>query len=179
MVYKDFTVDHFDDFEHFIAMKMLSNTGAGICWGLFLSNLIQDSYNSRTVGNRFIGIFGYHTGASYRISLCQWNGVAITTDDYLCAGATWYYFKFKRVGTALTLEIYTDEARTIPNRVAILSVTSSTDALRYLYGLNSRDDNRNDLKIAIEVKDLDIQEGGGPPPSGGYLNCNSKYINGG
>lgn len=137
-LYKDYGVNYFGDFHHaftFICTSLASNSRF-ILW--MVSEDIGD-YRALLVANKTAVCVEYvwlGTSPDHRIVLREaYGGV-----EYSTALTPWsltnYYFNVVKSGTALTVYIYSDEARTL--LITTISLTLQADhKFRYHYAVSS------------------------------------------
>ena len=112
-VYKNFTEAYFTDFEHQIQMQAGYETNAAHGFPWTLTEDTVDDIKALTVNSKtYIQIMAYADSAvSYRIVLAEGYAGFRYQDTYTAAWDTPYYLTIKKVGTALTCEIYSDATR--------------------------------------------------------------------
>ncbi|MFA6040611.1 MAG: hypothetical protein WC733_03830 [Methylophilus sp.] len=138
-VYKDFGVDYFADFSINFEYKVTANSSGAINFnGMFiaLSNSIGEREAIRTASGNIQGILCGNNGASRFIGLCETkNGSNYASSFFTPSLNVNYYCTLSRVGTALNLKLYSDEART--TLVSQLSITVLALPFQYLYPVQS------------------------------------------
>lgn len=174
-LYKNYGVDHFDDFTHLIDAKPVSDGGQNPgtshygqlnnFWLLHSDTSLGDEYDLRNDGDnpKFISVDFYRssTGGAQNIRLKYWDGNALTSDtaNFSYVYGTMYYFNITRLVTALTCEIRTEnQSGTFKDR---LTVVSTSDAFRYLYAGCSLDSGYEDPyynHMICDIENLDLQE---------------------
>jgi hypothetical protein len=135
-VNEDFGVDNFGNFEIRANIKATYHDQESFSLMLGLSNTLDDT-------------FGWGDGVKVEFTRNVSNEIILTLeeiggsfDEYEAALSTDYYVTFKRVGTTITLEIYSDAART--TLLDTLSIIGATTEYRYFYVTSSS--NRGTLK---------------------------------
>ena len=172
-LYKDFGVNHFDDFEHLHEAKPISSikdsSYVGV-WGM--SNHIGD-INTWLANGGGITLLIYRFTSDYpRFMLNERGGDAdITNVDQ--AWNKQYYLVTERIDTTLTCKIYNDSAYT--NLVDTLTIEVNTQPYRYLFPLASYDTAGAGFSITVESWNLDIQEAIPPPTPKQYLRMTDSY----
>jgi len=163
-VYKDKGVGHFgSNWEHLVDIKdnHIDNAVAGGVWAV--SNDLDDFYGLETTGKTALVIFMYdHTTSGTRRIYLREIYNSTSYNDYFAPftfDAT-YYLRIKKIGTALTCEIYGSAAdRTNKeNVIDILSLTLHGNwSFQYIFGAisyNVSDPAHTD----VDVDNLDLQE---------------------
>jgi hypothetical protein len=144
-VYKDFGADYFADFSINFEYKVTANSSGGLNFnGMFiaLSNSIGEREAIRTANGNIQGLLCGNSGASRFIGLCETkNGANVASAFFTPALNVNYFCTLARVGTALTLKIYSDAART--SLVSQLSLTVLALPFRYLYPVQSVNSGNN------------------------------------
>jgi len=193
-LYKDYGVDYFQDFEHFVNVKCVNtseDTASASVW--CVSNDLDDVRGQRKVDNEYYVIEFYRTDASEpvrRILLGSWDGTKdfaerwiINTANFTFAYGTWYYFRIKRVETSLTCKIYDtaasrDAESADEHLLDTLSLTvDGDDKFRYVYACCSYN-LPNTPEMNLDIECLDLQEIiPTPPPVGGiYIPINKLEL---
>ncbi len=160
---KDYTLNHFDDFEHLIEARQTATVGSSAlyCPIIVSKTLNGNTYFDAATFNDGIGFTIGHWGGNEPIRLWE-RELADDFDDYHAAHNTPYWFKFKRVGTVVTVKIYTDAWIT---QVDMLTIAATTDAMRYLW-VGGRHHSSNGAHIwSGWVQNLDLQEIAAPTGS--------------
>jgi hypothetical protein len=128
-VQKDFTAGFFDDFEHLYSAEMEAQAAPVslfIPWAVTKTAGANTQVNMNALSDGLAHCI-YNSGGAYN-RLFEFF-VSNDLDNVTLAYATEYWYKFARTGTAATLKIYSDSARTV--LVDTLAVTTTTDACRY------------------------------------------------
>jgi hypothetical protein len=124
-VYKDFGAFYFGDFEIYADVRLNSGSENDSLVGIIgLSNTVND-WDDWGAG---LSVHFMKAGGNNYLVLFEIGG---SNDFYVISGDTTYYVTFERVGTACTLKVYSDSART--NLLDTLSITVNTTTWRYLY----------------------------------------------
>lgn len=173
-LYKDYGVDYFQNFEHFVNVKCVSTTEDTASAGVWsVSNDLDDVRGQREVDNEYYVIEFYRTDGGdpmRRILLGFWDGSKdpaerwiIDTANFSFAYGTWYYFRIKRVGTSLTCKIYDtaasrDAESADEHLLDTLSLTvDEADKFRYVYACCSYN-LPNTPEMELDIENLDLQE---------------------
>lgn len=154
-VKKDYGGNHFGDFEHLLEVQLTSiDDGAiGVMW-MLSSNSETNTHNDGLANNEAIALYFYRADLAYRLTLI--NFVDDSSDTYgMDAPPNIYYLTIKRVGTAGTVVIYSDAARTA--ELDTLTLTVPSTKYRYLIAVASREAAGTE-KITYIVNRLDLQE---------------------
>ena len=156
-LYKDKGTAYFGDFEHKIAVKStLLSYGRYAVWAL--TNDVDDIKGLMTAEKTCVYVLSYPTSSTvYRIALHEQYGANDYSDVSVnLAYATWYYLTIKKVGTALTCKIYSDEART--DLLDTLSLTlQANHTFRYIFPVNSYNYG-NTGRVNDNIENLEFRE---------------------
>lgn len=170
-VWKDYTADHFGDFEHLVSFYTGEDTANVKTKGYWtITTGLRTSTKAMNTANDGIIVSKYQ-GADYkRFHIIDYtNDNSDQWDGY--AANTWYYATIERSSTTGTCKIYSNSARTV--LVDTLSITVNETAHRYLYGFINSDSSVGGATTGdLYIKDLDLQEGNGAT---GFMTPNSKY----
>ncbi|MDY6959824.1 MAG: Ig-like domain-containing protein, partial [Halobacteriota archaeon] len=153
-LYKDYGVDHFGDFKHFVDVQLdESNNDIGVyLWGL--QNDINDVCDLYNEEKTYLGIQLY--GNSEYIELLEIHGDGAWKDSYDALPDTPYYLTIEKSGTYVTCKIYSDSGRT--NLLDTLSLESHTDhKFRYMFAANTWNSG-NSYNGIINVDNLNLGE---------------------
>ena len=138
-VYKDFGVDYFSgDFEFewdFDFTAEVGSYGAASIFALTPNYLL--TRDNRDTGNSGLDVYiGIDTGSAIMTFLRDWvnNSNDASNSVYNVPQRFWY--NLTRVGSTVTLKIYTDSDRTILYDTLIIS-NSAVPSYRYLYAMTS------------------------------------------
>lgn len=166
-------VGHFGDFEHLVDVYIDSGMGANVWTGGWAMSNGSNTYTEMDAANEGLYLLCQKTEVGSSRFLIRDLTNDNSDDGTVGADDTWFYLKIKRSGTTLTVEIYSDSARTA--WVDTLTIVCSTDFYRYVFGFSNRESGTN--IVYLEVMNLDLQEvvvaGGGltltlnPSPKGG------------
>jgi len=135
-VYYDFGTDYFGDFDIDFEVKIDSVTTQGNALICGVSNTIG-TFNDMRGANDCLCSWAYGNDSDLRIYVSCYNE---DNNDFYADGGTssnTLYCTFQRSGTTLTLDIYSDAART--STIDNLSVTCETGDKRYFYVLAAID----------------------------------------
>jgi len=164
-VYKDYGTDHFDDFTHYVDVKVTAagETSRGNCafWGL--SDTPNYTLGDMGVNNEGLAAYAYNTGANARI--IKFTDYSNDNNDYYgpFTVGDWYYIRIVRSSTQVVVTIYSDSSH--ETIVDTLYITTTTDAKDYMVIIANREgDTFVDNTISLLVDNLDLQEA--PPPTG-------------
>ena len=145
-------VDHFGDFEHLVTVYGSGANAEAACGFWMLSNganTLQEGY----VGNVGIAILLYKT-TTYQLTAYDFSND--NSDYYDISIDTAYYLTIERSGTALTVKIYSDAART--TLLDTLSITCATTQYRYIFGVASRNSTSTPAAVLTGYSEnLDLQ----------------------
>lgn len=164
-VYKDYTADHFGDFEHAIDTFLDAATGDGETYSTYagtwaVSNSSTSPYASQnSLFVTWLNFWGLQIRLTNRTN---WSN---TTDTYAASLDTAYYLTIERATTALTCKIYSDSART--NLLDTLSVACNETTYQYLHCGWSADTNGLESTDGYNEK-LDLSPGA-PPPAAQFM----------
>jgi hypothetical protein len=139
-VYKDLGVDYLGEFEIEFEAELTETTGVGGNTGICLvTNTLPGTIADIAASNDGIEVELWDNNDNLRLSMHDRTDDA--KDQYYPGGTSMAltYFKFKRVGSTVTLTAYSDAVReTVIDTLQING--ADTGAKRYLYVLMSRDD---------------------------------------
>lgn len=155
-IYKDFTVNHFTDFEHLIINKISSiqHSANSQPWGM--ANALNDRKTLQDLGEDFICCEMYYANPTYYYKINYFDGVANTVDSTnLITLGTTYYLKVSRAVNVVTVRIYTDSDRTI--LLDTLSINDGGNPYQYLYGGLSYNSGHN-LNANLDQDNYNLQE---------------------
>ena len=140
-VYKDFGAGNFGDFEIEFEAEIISATsdGGGNNGAVVLCCVSNQVGTWPVWDSNSDGLFidTYYLSTQYHTRIYDQSNN--NNDEYIwpvSVSIPLTYFTFKRNGTTLTCEIYSDSART--TLIDTLTVTCETGTKRYLYALGSR-----------------------------------------
>jgi len=154
--YIDYGVDYFGDFEIQCVVEIEASENYSNFEFLMLANTIgtrQDHLDA----SEGIGIQAYGGAGDSNAELQIYDNPLSNSDIYEPGGTTISrkYCTWKRVGTTLTLEIYSDAARTV--LVDTLTITCSSTAFRYLHiGCGRENTSVGDSEITAFVEKVKI-----------------------
>jgi len=140
-VYKDYGVDNFGDFRHFLEAKITQDGGNTKCGIWALSNDIGSS----TDYTNGLELSFYNAGAGGIEFWLEDNGNS--NQDFsrpvFASLDTLYYFDIERSGTTTTVKIYTNATDRLNevNNIVTLSITCVTTTYRYAYVAFNHDSN--------------------------------------
>lgn len=144
-VYKNFGADYFADFSINFEYKVTANSSGALNFnGMFiaLSNSIGEREAIRTASGNIQGLLCGNNGASRFIGLCETkNGANYASTFFTPALNVNYYCTLSRVGTALNIKLYSNEART--TLVTQLNLTVLALPFQYLYPVQSVNSGNN------------------------------------
>lgn len=167
-VYKDFTADHFEDFEHLIEINF--ENGAGLkaftgLWGM-VNNTANLCWREMYTNKKGLSshIYRYSSGTTYQLNLRCNEGEQDDSFLWLTDVGRTRYLTIERANTTLTCKVYTDSDRL--NLEDTLTCTVVTTKYRYLAAAMSYNANSYPNRVISGYFDkLDLQDA--PPPSGG------------
>lgn len=136
-LYKDFGAGYFGDFDIDFEAEITASATGSIAVLIGIGNTAGSRADWESAND---GMFLYALNNAGNIELWLKCSNTDNLDSYTpAAGSTMAlrYFSFKRSGTTLTLEIYSDSSRTV--LVDTLTVTSESGTKRYLHAVASRD----------------------------------------
>jgi len=161
-LYKNYGNDYFENFTHYIDVKMVSSDLSSVCPVWLLSDYIDDSYGLTTSGythlwvymrrqsaspNYLIGLREDYDDGSPPTSVVQDTSILITVD-------TWYYLTLIKNGTSLICQIWNNAERT--NSFDNLTLTLHDNwKFRYIFACNTRNSGHA-LNGVVHIKNLDI-----------------------
>jgi hypothetical protein len=139
-VYKDYTAGYFGDINIAFEFEESNSDVADLrphkAFFCTLSNAIQDWYDDLTETQ--IAAVWQRDSTSNRLCAAESNGGAETIGSGVVVSlGTPYYCTLKRVGTTLTLSVYSDAARETLVGTDVISCLATT--FRYLYALQAPD----------------------------------------
>ena len=136
-VYYDFGLNYFGNFKIEFEVEVSASTPTvpdGVHIGL--SNTIG-TVNDWVVANNGIMVDTYFSGGNAITRVMDLDTFSFDPYGWASGSFVKHYFRLYRVGTTLTCEIYSNSART--TLVDTLSITTDTDAYRYMYAMASSD----------------------------------------
>lgn len=155
-VYKDFTADHFANFTHYFKITFIDLKGDETIILTSLSNTLADDYTDFATNNDAITTHCYYRNADFMNRYTLGDTETDNTDWYSgFADGFIGYMTFTRVGTTLTIQIYSDATKLI--LVDTISITGTANTRRYLYMCiwrNSGDNSGTD----IDIENYDLNE---------------------
>ena len=160
-LYADKGAGYFGDFTHTLEVELTGSTDwkpQAVVYGL--SNEVGNTKGHRE--GLGINLQGGTNTAHYVIRLYEnvaWDN-NFSVDSLAIELNTPYYLTITRLGTSLTLTIYTDANRL--NIHDTLSLTVDSRAYQHIYAASSWNDGLVDKDISGYTKDLDIDIGGAP-----------------
>jgi hypothetical protein len=156
---RDMGAGHFTNFTHLIDVKCVSGNLNHLAYPWFLSNEIDDGKGLYDAGKTFIGMRLYSPSTNVHklyLEECTAGADYVSSDPYTITAGTTYYLKFEKSGTALTLKIYSDSART--NLLATLSLTlHGSWNFRYIFVCNTWNSGAT-YNGDEDLENLDLQE---------------------
>lgn len=157
-IYKDKGVDHFGDFEHLIAVKIISVSDTwsqAFIWTL--QNRVDTVSGIAGEYEALIAINIVKSPGLNEIMLVEYYTTPVYYQEnswVYAAFDTWYYLTIKKVGTSLTCKIYSDSART--TLITTLSLTLHADhKFRYIFSANVWN-NANARHYTIDIENLNL-----------------------
>lgn len=169
---------HFKNFEHLIAVRLVSaappTPGVGAFWAL--QNEVNDMYALQLDGKTLLSCRLHSSAGVLRLWLVETYGGSLYESAYIISLNTWYYLKIKKQGTTFTMEIYSDAART--NLLTTLTRTLHGDwDFQYIFPANTWDCGIPNV-VEMDIDNLDLQElPPTPPPSPGPQPAGTGTIN--
>jgi len=161
-VYSDKGSGHFSDFTHDFEFRRTSTDpgGAYVAWAV--SNVVEDYWYWLINHSQALWFLPHAVDGFSEIGDGE-SGDWDTLSGSL--GTVWHAARVERSAATLTLTIYTDLSRTTVLDTLTISVSASR-TYRYVFAVNSNHIGNADA-INGDVANLDLQEGGGPPPPTG------------
>lgn len=162
-LYKDYGVDYFTDFEHWVDVRIVSGSAnyvGNYVWAL--AHVIDDMKGIRDANEEALGIqFYYNTVVDVSLVLVELEGGNYHEDTILISLNTWYYLKIIKSGVSLTCEICSTEAKRIIGGAVDIGTLSLTlvasHSHRYVYGCNTYN-SATDRYTVNDVENLDLFE---------------------
>lgn len=157
-VYKDFTLDHFGDFEHLVDGRLVSGVWLIYVWAL--ANIVDDIYGIDVALGDSVAVHFY--GGPNSIGLRESAGGVVygDTSDFNFIDNVWYYFKIKKVGTTLTCKIYDASTRLVGDLLDTLTLILQGDyKFRYMFPTQSHTLGAHTDFAIGDIANLDLQEG--------------------
>lgn len=162
--YYNYGAGYFTDFEHWLELYITSINSAASPSARGLFTLASDDVDNWVINNTVnqndqIGGYIQSTGAANKFSLTlrrshtgsSANGTSITNLDT----GTLYYLKWKKVGTAHTLECYSDADRTV-----LVGTSALTDVgdynYQYLMGIQSYTSGANGYQVTGYIQNYSL-----------------------
>ena len=136
-VYYDFGLNYFGNFKIEFEVEVSASTPTvpdGVHIGL--SNTIG-TVNDWVMANNGIMVDTYFSGGNAITRVMDLDTFSFDPYGWASGSFVKHYFRLYRVGTTLTCEIYSNAVRT--TLVDTLSITTDTDAYRYMYVMASPD----------------------------------------
>jgi hypothetical protein len=169
-MHKDKGANHFGDFTHLINVKPIAygTTSYGIsCVWMLSVDTADDEYGLKTANKTAMSVdlHGYAYGSNTYLALVElYAGTRYVTANIFLTVGTQYYLKIVKSGTSLTLNVYTDAARTIHATGSPVSLTLQADhKCQYIFAGNTYNDGTDTNKwVDVDIDDLDLQEGAPP-----------------
>jgi len=158
-LYKDKTAGHFTDFTHLVDSKRVSFVGnpQGYFW--MLTNDIDDGNGLNTAAKTFLGAYFYcsGSGANRYLVIAENYAGSEYNQFYSYTLGTQYYLTIQKAGTALTMKIYNNAART--GLLATLSLTLHGNwNFRYIFAANTWNTGTANYYGDMDIDNLDLQE---------------------
>lgn len=161
----DYTASHFDDFTHWVDVKVTSLTSDALsafsCWGL--ADAIDDfkDIDDASGDCLFLWAVRHTSNTHYAISIRSVDGGTLTTVDTSAAIAvnSMAYLAIERDGTTLTVDIYSTAALRIAGAAGDIDTITGTVVgtdFRYLYALGSYNTGDTAKDISGTVSNLTI-----------------------
>ncbi|GAH90054.1 unnamed protein product [marine sediment metagenome] len=174
-LYKDYGVEHFSDFKHYVAVRsdFAAVNGRGTVW--MVANDVDDVLRLSSEGKTFLQIRLYRTDTQRVLAFYEWvAGFGIGDGKLDMLPDTWYYLVIEKIGTSLTVKIYGDAART--NLLKTLNITLRGDwKFRYIYACNTYHYGTVPYLINNDIENLDLE----PPPPPETRTLTIKSMDGG
>jgi len=164
-VYKDFGKDYFKDIIHLFEIFIGTYDANSECVLYGVENNLGD-YAQCTAA----GLAGFHAliiNTENKRYLYFKDNDSHSDSNATIGINTLYYPKITRVGTTVSMVIYTDAART--NILDTVSITTSAEGLRYLYPLMGDSADQADQIFNGYSQNYDLQEGHPYTKGGTYL----------
>ena len=136
-VYKDFGSSYFTDFTIDSTIGLTAGDDSCVIMVTTVTNSIDDARGIELASGYYLSIYMYKSGTTLGLILRECDaGTAYNSSTYSGTIGTTYYLRLERAGTAGTLKIYSDAARS--SLLTTLSLTlHTTTAFRYLYGVQT------------------------------------------
>lgn len=156
-VRKDFTADHFGDFECQFEFNYSINDGSAVNGQFALANgATNDNMTDISANDAGIYVSTYGSGVN-QFNLSMSDKITDQSDTWAApiTLSTWFYITIIRSGTTLTLDAYDDAART--NLVDGLSIICCTTKFQYFYPvITNQDGANNDRGFTGEVRNYEF-----------------------
>jgi len=163
--YNDKGTDYFGDFEHLIDARSFVSSNYPVIVFWCLSNDIDDVYGLKGASKTHIYVQFGRSASGDKISLVESYSGSNYASQYVYSLNTWYYFRIKKTGTALTCRIWTSSSARDNNDTGDasykteLSLTLQADhSLRYIFAVNSNNKPATDGVGSADIENLDLQE---------------------
>lgn len=142
-VYRDKGVGHFSkDFNVQVDIQATQETLDSGYFGCFMLANNVGAWASQLASNDYISVMVTWTGAIYNVELYARYAGGVSVEDTSGTGIsvnTTYYLTITRVGSVITVYVYSDSSRT----TLVYSLTCNpggVSAFQYVYGTASRND---------------------------------------
>lgn len=160
-LYKDKTLGHFGDFEHFVNARsdFEAVSMRGVLW--MVANALDDERGLYDADEPYLEVFLLNSSGTPVVYLRSFDGTTLLSDISEISANTWYYFRIKRATTTLTCKIYsTAELRDAGGDpdVGSLSVACPETTFQYIYACNSYNGGVPERKGDLDIENLDLQE---------------------